>query len=221
MMVKRPAWGGHDTRTRARDRRSERPCTERGSLAGARRGAAAHRRSGRSAVAPGGKGRRDRRGRSRPGRRPQSVSRPLAQWRGPQVAGRYPRAHRAARRADRGAGQDHRGIGQPIPDDRGPQGAGRIRMPHSAPAVRSLRRHPSPRGLALDRQLLPGGCGDRQAVGMPVGGGAAGGHEPGTFRLAGRLGGRSGRHSPHAGHGEQRQGDLRRPATSWQGTSGT
>ena len=54
-----------------------------------------------------------------------------------------------------------------------------------------------------------GGVADRQAVGMPVGCGAAGGHEPGTLRLARGLGGRSGRHSPHAGHGKQRQGDLR------------
>ena len=83
-------------------------------------------------------------------------------------------------------------------------------MPHSTPAVRSLRRHASPRGLALDRQLLPRRRGDRQAVGMPVRCGAAGGHEPGTFRLARGLGSRSRRHSPHAGYGKQRQGDIRR-----------
>ena len=219
MMAKRYVGSGHDTGTRARDSRSAQPCPERGALAGARRGAAPNRRSRRCAVAAGGKGRRDRRGRSRPGRRPQPVSRPLAQRRGPQVAGRYPRTRRAARIADRSAGHDHRGIGQPIPDDWRPQGAGRIRMPHSAPAVRSVRRDASPCGLALDRQLLSGRCGNRQAAGVPVGRGAAGRHEPGTFRLARGVGGRSGRRSPHAGHGEQRQGESTMPVMCWRGTS--
>ena len=182
---------------------------ERGSLADARRGAAPHRRPRRSAVAPGGTGRGDCRGRSRPRGCPQPLSRPLAQRRGPQVAGRCPRAHRAAGGADRGASQDHRGTGQPVPDDQRPQGAGRIRMPHSTTAVGRLRRHAAPRGLALDRQLLPRGRGNFAAAGLPVGCGAAGGHEPGTFPLARGLGGRPGRHPPHTGHGKQRQGDLR------------
>ena len=40
--------------------------------------------------------------------------------------------------------------------------------------------------------------------------GAAGEHEPGALRLARRMGRRPGRHHPHAGIGEQREGDLRR-----------
>ena len=67
----------------------------------------------------------------------------------------------------------------------------------------------SPRGLALHGQLLPRWGGDRQAPGMPVRRGAAGRDEPGAFRLARALGDGRERHSPHSGHGEQRQGDLR------------
>ena len=49
-------------------------------------------------------------------------------------------------------------LGKPVPDDPRPQGAGRIRMSRPQARLRGVRRDAPPRGLALDRQLLPGGA---------------------------------------------------------------
>ncbi len=65
------------------------------------------------------------------------------------------------------------------------------------------------RRLAVDRQLLPRRRGDQPDHGLPRRGGAARGHERRALRVAGALGRRPVRHHPHAGHGEQREGDLR------------
>ena len=63
--------------------------------------------------------------------------------------------------------------------------------------------------LAVHRQLLPRRRRDLPAAGLPRRRRAARGHEPRALRLARALGRRPGRHRPHAGHREQRQGDLR------------
>jgi cysteine synthase A len=67
-----------------------------------------------------------------------------------------------------------------------------------------------PRGVAVDRQLLPRRRGDLAHHGLPRRRGPARGHERRALRLARALGGRPGDIVRTVGHREQRQGDLRR-----------
>ena len=92
-----------------------------------------------------------------------------------------------------------------------------------APRVdhRPVRPHPSPRHLAVHRQLRPRRRRHQPHHGLPGRGRAPGGHVAGALRLARPLGGRPGRRHPHAGHREQRQGDLRRLPRSWPRTPTT
>ena len=106
-------------------------------------------------------------------------------------------------------GAHRRGAGRAVPDDRRAQGAGRLCLPGAAPRLRALRSGAPARGVALDRQLLPRRRGDLAHPRLPRRRRAARGHEPRALRLAGALGERAGGHRPHAGHREQRQGDLR------------
>ena len=72
-----------------------------------------------------------------------------------------------------------------------------------------LRSDAAARGVALDRQLLPRRRRHLAHPRLPRRRRAAGGHEPGAVRLAGRVGGGARGHRAHAGHRVQRQGDLR------------
>ena len=80
-----------------------------------------------------------------------------------------------------------------------------------APRLVSGRFDPTraARGVALDRQLLPRRRRHLQDPGLPRRRRAARGHEPGAVRLARPMGERARGHRAHAGHGVQRQGDLR------------
>ena len=110
-----------------------------------------------------------------------------------------------------GVDAPHRGrIRRPLPDDQRPQGAGGLRLPGAAGHHRAVRPDAPPRDLALHGQLLPRRRRHLAAHGLPRRRGAARGDEQGAVRLARPLGGRTeGRRDPHAGHGEQCQGDLR------------
>ncbi len=119
------------------------------------------------------------------------------------------RARRAAVVADRRGRPDRRRPRRPLPDDRRAQGPRRLRLPRPADRDRPVRPDHAPRGLAVDRQLLPRRRRDLADHGLPRRGRPARGHEPGAVRLARALGRRPGRHHPDAGLGEQRQGDLR------------
>ncbi len=64
------------------------------------------------------------------------------------------------------------------------QGAGRLRLPGAAARHRTVRPDAQPRGLALDRQLLPRRRRDLAADGLPRRRRPPRGHEPGALRLA-------------------------------------
>ena len=98
------------------------------------------------------------------------------------------RAHRAAARAD-GCALPHRGAARrPLPHDRLAQAHRRLWLPGAAHRDRPVRPCQPACGVAIDRQLLPRRRGRQPHHAGPRRGGAAGGHEPGTLRLAGRLG---------------------------------
>ena len=120
------------------------------------------------------------------------------------------RRDRVAAGADRRPGAHRAGAWRALPDDPRPQGARRLWLPCAARGDRPVRPDASPRDLALHRQLLPRRRRHLAHPRLPRRRGAAGEHEPGALRLAGEVGRRAVRHHPHAGLGEQRQGDLRR-----------
>ena len=92
-----------------------------------------------------------------------------------------------------------------------PQGPRRLRLPGAAHRDRPVRPDPAAGDLAVDRQLRPGRRRHQPDHGQPRRGHPARGHEPGALRLARPLvRGPGRRRHPHAGHGVQRQGDLRR-----------
>jgi hypothetical protein len=122
----------------------------------------------------------------------QPVSRPLAQRRRSHVAGEGPSARGPAVDLDRGRQPDHRRVRRSLPDDHGAQGAGGVRLPGAAPHDRAVRPDPPPRGVALDRQLLPRRRGDLAHPRLPRRGGPARGHERRALPLARALGGRPG-----------------------------
>ena len=99
--------------------------------------------------------------------------------------------------------------GQPLPDDRVAQGHRRLRVPRAADRDRAVRPRDPAGHLALHRQLLPRRRGDLADHGLPGRRGPPDGDEPGAVRVARALGRGPVGHHPHAGHREQRQGDLR------------
>ena len=141
------------------------------------------------------------------------------------LAGRrvdVPRPRRAAVVADRGREPDHRRVRRPLPDDHGPQGARRLRLPGAADRHRPVRPDPPPGDLAVDRQLRPRRHRHQPDHGQPRRGHPPRGHEPGALRLARPLVREPGRRRhPHAGHGVQRQGDLRRLQRAGRATRAT
>ncbi len=150
------------------------------------------------------------------GRRPrrprpaEPVPRPLVQRRLARRPDRRARAPGPAGVADRRRLAHRHRAGRPLPDDRLAQGDRGLRVPRAAPRHRPVRPDRPARGLAVHRQLLPGRRGDQPDHGLPRRRGPARGHEPRAVRMAGALGGGPGGHHPHARHGVQRQGDLRR-----------
>ena len=102
-------------------------------------------------------------------------------------------------------------LGAQFPDDRRPQGAGRLCLSGAAAGHRPVRSRARPRGVALDRQLLPRRRCDLAHSRLPRRRGAAGGHEPGALRLAVAMGDRSGRHHPHV---RARKATSRKSTTS-------
>ena len=143
-------------------------------------------------------------------RRPQPVAGPLVQ-RPRRRPGRRARARRAAVVADRRREPDHRRVRRPLPDDHRAQGARRLRLPGAADRHRPVRPDPPPGDLAVDRQLRPRRHRHQPDHGQPRRGHPARGDEPGALRLARPVVREPGRRRhPHAGHGVQRQGDLRR-----------
>ena len=105
--------------------------------------------------------------------------------------------------------RDRRAARPPFPDDRRAQGARGLRVPGAAARHGPLRSGHRSRHLAVHRQLLPRRRRDLAHPRLPRRRRASRRHEPRTVRLARALGRRSGRHHPDAGHGEQRQGNLR------------
>ena len=92
-----------------------------------------------------------------------------------------------------------------------PQGARRLRLPGAARRHRPVRPDPAPGDLAVDGQLRPRRHRHQPDHGQPRRGDPARGDEPGALRLARPVVREPGRRRhPHARHGEQRQGDLRR-----------
>ena len=143
-------------------------------------------------------------------RRPQPVAGPLVQ-RPRRRPGRRARARRAAVVADRRREPDHRRVRRPLPDDHRPQGARRLRLPRAAHRHRAVRPDPPPGDLAVDGQLRPRRHRHQPDHGQPRRGDPARGDEPGALRLARPVVREPGRRrDPHARHGVQRQGDLRR-----------
>ena len=91
------------------------------------------------------------------------------------------------------------------------QGARRLRLPGATDRHRAVRPDTPPRHLALDRQLRPRRHRDQPDHGVTRRGDPPRGHEPGALRLARPLvRGPGGRCDQDAGHGVERQGDLRR-----------
>ena len=82
-------------------------------------------------------------------------------------------------------------------------------LPGAAAGDRPVRSEARSGDLAVHRKLLPRRHCHIAHSRLPRRGRAAGGHEPGAFRLAAGVGFRSRRHHPHAGNREQRQGNLR------------
>ena len=151
-----------------------------------------------------------RRRRSRRAPSAEPLPRPLVQRRGAPRPRSDARGDRTSLRADRRPGAHRARARRAVSDDPRPQGAGRLRLPRAPGRHRPVRPNAPSRDLALDRKLLPRRRRHLPHPRLPRRRGAAGKHEPGAVRLARALGRRAFRHHPHAGLGEQRQGDLRR-----------
>ena len=140
----------------------------------------------------------------------QPAPRPLVQRPRPHGPRRHAGARRAARGADRRGGAHRRGAGRAVPDDPRAQGAGRLRLPGAAPGVAgaSIRRgsarcgrRPATTAAAASRSRSILGC--RGVAVLPAG------MSQERFDWLSAMGERARGHRAHAGHGIQRQGDLR------------
>ena len=111
--------------------------------------------------------------------------------------------------ADRSRRPDHRGDRRPFPMI----GAHKVLAAYACLGPDWSPAGSTPRATGRcgpPPATTPGAAWPSAHHGLPGRGRAAGGHEPGALRLARPWVADPGRRHPHAGHREQRQGDLRR-----------